>query len=102
VRCTQSTLHRDTGSDPVAPHAERARAERWLYRDLPAPHDPQLLDPVGTAAVLHELASVAAGDPTFSAAEAPVRLPPQPPRPPAQAPAQAPGAPQTVQRSRRR
>jgi pimeloyl-ACP methyl ester carboxylesterase len=97
VRCTQSTLQRDTGTDPVAPHAERARAEHWLYRDLPAPHDPQLLDPVGTASVLHELASVAAGDPTFSAAEAPVQLPPKP-RPQAQAP----GAPHTVQRSRRK
>jgi pimeloyl-ACP methyl ester carboxylesterase len=54
VRCTSGVL--DVGGDPIAPMASRARAEDWPYRELAAPHDPHLFDPVGTAAVLHELA----------------------------------------------
>jgi pimeloyl-ACP methyl ester carboxylesterase len=52
VRCTGDDLGRDVGGDPIAPMAARARREGWLYRELVAPHDPQLTDPVGTAAVL--------------------------------------------------
>jgi pimeloyl-ACP methyl ester carboxylesterase len=53
VRCTLSL---DVGGDPIAPMAHRARAEGWPYRELVAPHDPQLFDPVATAKVLEELA----------------------------------------------
>lgn len=55
VRCTAG----DLDGDPIAPFAARARAEGWLYRELAAPHDPQLTDPAGTAAVLDELAAAA-------------------------------------------
>jgi pimeloyl-ACP methyl ester carboxylesterase len=55
VRCTASTLAESGPGDPIAPIAERARREGWLYRELDAPHDPQLTDPLGTATVLHEL-----------------------------------------------
>lgn len=57
VRCTGGNL--GLGGDPIAPMAARARREGWLYRELVAPHDPQLSDPAGTAAVLDELATVA-------------------------------------------
>ena len=57
VRCTGGDLHSALGGDPIAPAAERARGEGWPYRELAAPHDPQLTDPVGTAAVLHELSA---------------------------------------------
>ncbi len=56
VRCTGGQL--DVGGDPIAPMAARARSEGWLYRELRLPHDPHLFDPVGTAAVLAELAAV--------------------------------------------
>ena len=56
VRCTREALP----GDPIAASAARARAEGWAYRELAAPHDPQLVDPDGTAAVLHELAAVLA------------------------------------------
>jgi pimeloyl-ACP methyl ester carboxylesterase len=55
VRCTGDEIGRELGGDPIAPAAAHARREGWLYRELLAPHDPQLTDPVGTAAVLHEL-----------------------------------------------
>lgn len=55
VDCTRRVL--DIGDDPIAPMAARARAEGWPCRELPAPHDPHLFDPAGTAAVLHELAA---------------------------------------------
>lgn len=54
VRCTGGQF--DAGGDPIAAMAARARAAGWEYRELAAPHDPQLFDPAGTAAVLHELA----------------------------------------------
>jgi pimeloyl-ACP methyl ester carboxylesterase len=57
VRCTGGSLDAALGGDPIAPFAARARAEGWLYRELLAPHDPQLADPAGTAAVLGELAA---------------------------------------------
>lgn len=57
VRCTRGALAGALGGDPIAPAAARARREGWLYRELAAPHDPQLTDPVGTAALLHELSA---------------------------------------------
>jgi hypothetical protein len=63
VRCTGDELGRDVGGDPIAPMAARARREGWLYRELVAPHDPQLTDPVGTAAVLDELIIAAPVEP---------------------------------------
>lgn len=59
VRCTGDDLGHDLGGDPIAPMAARARREGWLYRELVAPHDPQVTDPVGTATALHELAAAA-------------------------------------------
>jgi pimeloyl-ACP methyl ester carboxylesterase len=53
VRCTRASLP----GDPIAAIAERARAHGWVYRELAVPHDPQLLDPDGTAHLLHELAA---------------------------------------------
>lgn len=53
VRCTRAA----PPGDPVAAMAVRARAQGWAYRELAAPHDPQLLDPGGTAGVLDELAA---------------------------------------------
>ena len=55
VRCTGGDLGHDLGGDPIAPMAARARREGWLYRELLAPHDPQLTDPIGTATALHDL-----------------------------------------------
>jgi pimeloyl-ACP methyl ester carboxylesterase len=53
VRCTEGA----PPGDPIAAVAVRARASGWAYRELAAPHDPQLLDPDGTARVLDELAA---------------------------------------------
>ena len=55
IRCTGGDLGRDLGGDPIEPLAARARRDGWSYRELLAPHDPQLTDPAGTAAVLDEL-----------------------------------------------
>ena len=63
VRCTGADLGHDLGGDPIAPAAARARSEGWLYRELAAPHDPQLTDPVGTAAALYELTAAARTEP---------------------------------------
>jgi pimeloyl-ACP methyl ester carboxylesterase len=63
VRCTGDELGHDLGGDPIVPAAARARDEGWLYRELFAPHDPQLTDPVGTAAVLDELSAAAQAQP---------------------------------------
>ena len=59
VRCTGAELGHGLGGDPIAPAAARARGEGWLYRELVAPHDPQLTDPVGTATALHGLTAAA-------------------------------------------
>ena len=53
IRCT----HAAPPGDPIAPMATLARTRGWTYRELAAPHDPQLLDPVGTADALNEIAS---------------------------------------------
>lgn len=53
IRCTRSSF----ANDPVAPMGERAQARGWPYRELDTYHDPQLFDPVGTAAALDELAT---------------------------------------------
>ncbi len=50
VRCTG-----DPDDALMAHFAARAHAEGWQYRELSTYHDLQLLDPEGTAAVLHEL-----------------------------------------------
>jgi pimeloyl-ACP methyl ester carboxylesterase len=55
VRCTGGQLDRDLGGDPIETIAARARAEGWPYRELVAPHDPQLTHPEATADVLDEL-----------------------------------------------
>ncbi len=57
VRCTGEL---DPDNDLLGPFAARARAEGWLYRELATAHDLQLLEPEGTAAVLHDLATSAA------------------------------------------
>lgn len=55
VHCTVKDALAEVGGDPVAHGAARARREKWLYRALPLPHDPQLFDPVGIAAALGEV-----------------------------------------------
>ena len=55
MRCTVGDLAEQIEGDPIAPMAKRARSEGWLYRELNATHDPQLTDPLGTAAILREL-----------------------------------------------
>lgn len=57
LRCTAGDLGEVIGEDPIAPLAARAKAAGWLYRELAAPHDAQLVDPTGLAAILDELAS---------------------------------------------
>jgi pimeloyl-ACP methyl ester carboxylesterase len=56
IRCTGGVLE----GDPIAPMATRARSEGWIYRELATPHDPQLFNPTGTAAMLDELDSALA------------------------------------------
>jgi pimeloyl-ACP methyl ester carboxylesterase len=53
LRCTSAELP----GDPIAASAARMRARGCAYRELAAPHDPQALDPDGTAELLHELAT---------------------------------------------
>jgi pimeloyl-ACP methyl ester carboxylesterase len=53
IRCTRAA----PPGDPIAAMAARARARGWAYRELATPHDPQLLDPHGTAELLHDLAA---------------------------------------------
>jgi pimeloyl-ACP methyl ester carboxylesterase len=52
VRCTRD--------DDMAPFAERALAEGWLYAEVATPHDLQLFDPDGTATILDELVAARA------------------------------------------
>ena len=56
VRCTTSDFAADLGGDPIEACAARARAELWPYRELAAPHDPQIFDPDGIAALIEDLA----------------------------------------------
>ena len=56
VRCTTSDFAADLGGDPIEACAARARAEGWPYRELAAPHDPQVFDPDGIAALIEDLA----------------------------------------------
>jgi pimeloyl-ACP methyl ester carboxylesterase len=53
IRCTGAELP----DDPIAAIAQRARGRGWAYRELAAPHDPQLVDPDGIAQLLGDLAS---------------------------------------------
>jgi hypothetical protein len=57
IRCT----HDAPPGDPIAAIAVRALTSGWAYRELAAPHDPQLLDPDGTARALDELAAFILG-----------------------------------------
>jgi alpha-beta hydrolase superfamily lysophospholipase len=57
VRCTGGALDGQADGDPIEAGAARARAEGWPYRELDAPHDPQLFEPAGLTEVLHDLAS---------------------------------------------
>lgn len=59
VRCTAGTAAGELGGDPIEACAARARAEGWPYREIATPHDPQLFDPGGIAALLAELAGPA-------------------------------------------
>lgn len=59
VRCIASELAQGASGDPIIPMAARARSEGWLYRELSAPHDPQLTGSVTTALNLHELSTAA-------------------------------------------
>ncbi len=61
VRCTGGVYAGDLSDDPIEPIAARARTESWAYRELPAPHDPQVFDPDGIAAILDELARAVGG-----------------------------------------
>lgn len=56
VRCTGAL---DPEHDIFGPFAARAQAEGWRYRELPTPHDLQMFDPEGTAAVLADLEKAA-------------------------------------------
>jgi pimeloyl-ACP methyl ester carboxylesterase len=53
VRCTRTSF--SGMDDPIAPMAERAKAQGWPYRELDLPHDPHLFDPAATAGVLEDL-----------------------------------------------
>ncbi|MEJ7561607.1 MAG: alpha/beta fold hydrolase [Ilumatobacteraceae bacterium] len=55
VRCKTAEPSHRLG-DPIEACAARARSEGWPYRELAAPHDPQLFDPTGMSALLEELA----------------------------------------------
>jgi pimeloyl-ACP methyl ester carboxylesterase len=55
VRCTTGEFTDELG-DPIEACADRARTEGWSYRELAAPHDPQVFNPAGIAALLDELA----------------------------------------------
>jgi pimeloyl-ACP methyl ester carboxylesterase len=52
VRCTAGI---DPEHDLLGEFAARARAERWSYRESDTPHDLQLFDPEGTAAIIDDL-----------------------------------------------
>jgi pimeloyl-ACP methyl ester carboxylesterase len=57
IRCTMGDFTEEVGGDPIEACAARARSEGWIYRELSAPHDPQLFNPLATAELLHELAA---------------------------------------------
>ena len=62
VRCMAGEFADELGGDPIEACAARARAAGWPYRELTAPHDPQVFNPSGLAVLLAELA-VATGGP---------------------------------------
>jgi pimeloyl-ACP methyl ester carboxylesterase len=55
VRCTGGEY--GEAEPDIAQFGDRARAEGWPYHESPTPHDLQLYDPAGTAAILHELSN---------------------------------------------
>ncbi|HEX9504497.1 MAG TPA: alpha/beta hydrolase [Acidimicrobiia bacterium] len=56
VRCTTGEFTDELGGDPIEACAARARTDGWPYRELAAPHDPQVFHPAGIAALLEDLA----------------------------------------------
>jgi pimeloyl-ACP methyl ester carboxylesterase len=56
VRCTTGNLAEELGGDPIEACATRAREAGWPYRELAAPHDPQVFNPIGIATLVGELA----------------------------------------------
>ncbi len=64
VRCTTASFTDELGGDPIEACARRARAAGWPYRELLAPHDPQVFNPVGIATLLEELSDAASAMPT--------------------------------------
>lgn len=65
IRCTTGDFAEELGGDPIEACAVRARAEGWPYRELSAPHDPQVFNPLGVATLLEEMArTVSTGAPS--------------------------------------
>jgi pimeloyl-ACP methyl ester carboxylesterase len=62
VRCTAGRFTPDLG-DPIEACAARARAEGWAYRELAAPHDPQVFNPTEIARILGDLATAPLTEP---------------------------------------
>ena len=56
VRCTAGEYAAEAGGDPVAAGAAQALAAGWAYREINAPHDPQVFDAEGIARLMIELA----------------------------------------------
>jgi pimeloyl-ACP methyl ester carboxylesterase len=59
IRCLNDDWTESVGGDLVVAGAERAKAEGWLYREVKTGHDPHILAPEETAALLEELAATA-------------------------------------------
>jgi pimeloyl-ACP methyl ester carboxylesterase len=57
IRCTTGEFADTLGGDPIEAVAARAREAGWPYRELAAPHDPQIYNPDGLAVLLEELAA---------------------------------------------
>ena len=57
IRCTGDIDPTDPSTDLLGPFAARAKAEGWVYREMPTKHDPHWFNPECTARVIHELAS---------------------------------------------
>ena len=53
IRCTGDIDPDEPSTDLLGPFAARAKAEGWLYREVPTKHDPHWFDPEGTARVIH-------------------------------------------------
>lgn len=58
VRCTDAEFGEEVGGDPIAACAARAREQGWHYRELEAPHDPQVFAPEQITVLLEDLAAL--------------------------------------------